>query len=114
MIDIGTLTINEAREIAALVGAGNGAVAGAPFVPGKAYFIRTVTHSYTGRCVRCGPQFVTLVDAAWIADTGRFADAMKSGEYTEVEPWPDGREINVGLGAICEFSEANQIPRSQK
>jgi len=114
MIDINTLTVGEARGIAAMFGSSAQPPPASDFIPGKAYFIRTVTHAYTGRCVRCGPQFVILTDAAWIADTGRFADAMKSGDYSEIEPWPDGREVGIGLGSICDFSEANQIPRSQK
>ena len=30
--------------------------------------------------------FFHLVDAAWIADSGRFMDAIKKGELNEVEP----------------------------
>jgi hypothetical protein len=42
-----------------------------------------------------------LRDAAWVADTGRFAEAMRTGSLREVEPYPDG-EVLVGRGAIVD------------
>jgi hypothetical protein len=54
-----------------------------------------------------------LEDAAWIADTGRFADALKSGKFNEVEPFPDGQVI-VGRGAIIDAIQISVTPREQK
>lgn len=53
-------------------------------------FVRTVTHYYTGRVVGVSDKAILLEDAAWIADTGRFADALRTGILSEVEPYPDG------------------------
>lgn len=80
---------------------------------GANYLIRTVTHIQTGRLVAVTPQELVLEDAAWIADTGRFADALKSCEFNEVEPFPTGRVI-VGRGALIDAVEINKLPREQK
>ncbi len=57
-----------------------------PFEIGKAYFIRTITYFMTGRVKDIVGQFLILEEAAWIADTGRFSDAMSKGIMNEVEP----------------------------
>lgn len=57
-----------------------------PFGLGKAYFIRTVTYHLTGRVVRICGQFLVLSEAAWIADSGRFQQAINDGVLSEVEP----------------------------
>lgn len=84
-----------------------------PFVIGENYLIRTVTMIETGRVVRVTPTEVVLEGAAWIADTGRFADALKSGNFNEVEPFPDG-EVIVGRGAIVDACRIGTLPRKQK
>jgi hypothetical protein len=81
---------------------------------GSAYLIRTVTMIQTGRLIAVTEHELVLEDAAWIADTGRFADALKGGTFSEVEPFPDG-EVIVGRGSIidaCALPFA--LPRSQK
>lgn len=82
---------------------------------GKNVFIRTVTHHYTGRVVNVKDDFLQLIDAAWIADDGRFANAIASGTFEEVEPYPTGLIVNIGVGAVldlCEFK--HELPRVQK
>lgn len=80
---------------------------------GQAYFIRTVTHYLTGKLVGLTPQELVLEDAAWIADTGRFSDALKTGSFNEVEPF-NGIVI-VGRGSIVDAQEWNLIlPKDQK
>ena len=76
----------------------------APFTIGKAYFIRGVTMYQTGRLVGLTPTELILEDAAWIADTGRFADAVKSGQFSEVEPFPAKRVV-IGRGQIVDAFE---------
>jgi hypothetical protein len=46
---------------------------------GQSYLIRTVTHYYTGRLVAVDGNELLIEEAAWIADTGRFADMFKTG-----------------------------------
>jgi hypothetical protein len=86
----------------------------APWRVGKAYFVRTVTHHYTGKLVAVHQQELVLTDVAWIADDGRFTQALAKGEFNEVEPFPDG-EVIIGRGAILDASIFTPaVPRSQK
>ena len=110
-MNIETLTIAEAREIARLFTNQN--QIDHPYKIGANYFIRTVTHHYTGKLVRVHQSELVLTDAAWIADDGRFADALKSGSFGEVEPYTDG-EVVIGRGAILDASIISTVPRSQK
>jgi hypothetical protein len=70
---------------------------------GKLYFIRTVTMYYVGRLISVGDQEITLDDCAWVADTGRFSECLKTGKLNEVEPFPDG-PVLIGRGAIVDAS----------
>ena len=65
-----------------------------PFEIGQKYFIRSVTHYYTGECVSITGKFITLDTAAWIADTGRFTQAIANGLFSEVEPIGNGLILN--------------------
>ena len=81
---------------------------------GAKVFIRTVTHYYTGRVKEVKPLWIVIEDAAWIADTARFADALKSGKLNEVEPYPSG-PVYIALGAVVDICEwQHDLPREQK
>lgn len=110
-MSIDNITIGEARMIANMFGA---AVDNhPPFEVGKAYFIRTCTYHFTGRIREITGGFLVLDDAAWIADSGRFADALKAGTLNEVEPMPDG--TLVAIGAITDAAPwAHALPTNQK
>ena len=123
-MDIESLTLKEIREIRALfVGPGHPDVFSTapavddsnphPWQIGKPYLIRTVTMIQTGRLVRVTSQELVLEDACWIADTGRFADALKSREFAEMEPFPDGPVI-VGRGSIIDAVVIGDVQRSQR
>lgn len=75
-----------------------------PYEIGKNYFIRTVTHYFTGTLLYVGPQELLLENVCWIADTGRFSNALKSGSLNEVEPYSEGTFI-IGRGSIVGASE---------
>ena len=82
---------------------------------GKNYFIRTVTHHYTGRLVEVTEHELWLEDAAWIADDGRFTQAVGGGKFNEVEPFPSGRCVAIGRGALLDATVfVNSLPTSQK
>jgi hypothetical protein len=81
---------------------------------GKNYLIRTVTMTLTGKLVAVGAQEIGLKDAAWIADTGRYADNVVSCEFNEVEPYPDGLVVIVGRGSIVDAVQIDKLPRKQK
>jgi hypothetical protein len=86
---------------------------GHPYEIGQAYFIRTVTMYYTGRLLAVTDKELVLSDAAWIADTGRFYDAIKSGSLNEVEPFLG--PVIIGRGAIIDaWKWMHDLPRTQK
>ena len=84
-----------------------------PYAIGKNYFVRTVTHYLTGRVVRVTQQEIVVEDAAWIADTGRFSDAIKNADFDEVEPYPEGQVI-IGRGAVIDAVQITELPKIQK
>jgi hypothetical protein len=112
-MDVDDLTIRQARTIASLVSAEKISTAH-PWEIDATYFIRTVTMAQTGKLMAVYPQELVLVDAAWIADTGRFKQAVESAEFSEVEPFPDGRQVIVGRASIIDAVKIPELPRSQK
>jgi len=113
-MDIDSLTIGEARKLATMFHGQASQEPRHPWQIGKAYFIRTVTHHITGRLVDVTTQELVLEDAAWIPDDGRFAQAVDTGNFKEVEPWPSGRRVIIGRGSLIDAGEIETTPRSQK
>lgn len=83
-----------------------------PFKVGESYFIRTVTYHLVGRVVKITGKFIELEDASWIADSGRFSNAIKEGKLDEIEPV--GNAI-VNSDAITDaFPWVHKLPDKQK
>lgn len=110
-MEIENLTIREAKELAAMFG--SNAVDNSAWEIGKIYLIRTVTMIDTGKVVAVTQNEIVLEDAAWIADTGRFSDAIANATFLEVEPFPDGKVI-IGRGSIIDAVQIKESPRSKK
>ncbi len=112
---IDDLTIGEARKLAQLFGGGEKLPAQTDgfWETGKPYLIRTVTMIDTGTLVSVNEHEIILRDASWIADTGRFAQALESCEYSEVEPFPAGL-VAIGRGAVIEAVQIKKAPRAVK
>lgn len=84
-----------------------------PLKIGKSYLIRTVTLYYTGRIKQIIGKFVQLEEAAWIADTGRWAEASAEGNFSEVEPFATDPWFNSD--AVIDFHEIKyELPTKQK
>ncbi len=84
-----------------------------PFEIGKPYLIRTVTHIDIGVVKAVGETELILSDCSWIADTGRFYNALKDGELDEVEPYFD--DVVIGRGAIVDATIwRHDLPEVQK
>ena len=108
------LSLNDLRELFGAPAPAPAVKQVHPYQTGEPYFIRTVTHIYTGRLTCVYPQELVLTDCAWIADTGRFADSLKDlSKLQEVEPFPDG-EVVIGRGAILDAHVTTSTPREQK
>jgi hypothetical protein len=84
-----------------------------PWEIGKNYLLRLVTVYDAGKLIGVGPQELILEDASWIPDTGRFADVLKSCDFSEVEPFPKGRVI-VNRDAVIDAVRIDTVPRKQK
>lgn len=83
-----------------------------PFLVGKSYFVRTVTYHMVGRIEACIGKFLILGDASWVADSGRFMQAIKEGSLSEVEPV--GRAF-VNMDSIVDaFPWVHSLPDEQK
>lgn len=81
----------------------------------KNVFIRTVTHYYTGKIVDVNKKEVALIDAAWVADTGRFSAALEKGEFDEVEPYPPELTVIINRDVIVDAIEwRHDLPRDRK
>jgi len=79
-----------------------------PWIIGKKYFIRTVTMYHTGELVSVSSQELMLKDAAWIADSGRFNEALKDiTKCNEVEPFV--HPVIIGRGSIVDASIISNI-----
>jgi hypothetical protein len=77
------------------------------FIVGKQYFIRTITFHTVGRLISFENGFLQLDEAMWVADSGRYYDALKEGleniNESQLEPIPGIQIINVM--AICDACE---------
>ena len=117
---IDDLTIGEAKQLVKMFGgfcgrdsSGSGSHS---LEIGEVYLVQTVTNYYSGRLVAVTDTDLKLKEASWIADTGRFANAMKSTDnLSEVEPVPDPGEVVVPRGAItaCVRPAWEKLPRDQ-
>lgn len=77
-----------------------------PFMEiGKEYFVRTVTHYFTGRLIWVGEKEFVFEDAAWVADTGRFNEFLQGKTVNEVEPFPKGSNLIIGRGSLIDMTE---------
>lgn len=80
---------------------------------GKKYFIRTVTYHAVGLLTHIHDDGLVLSDAAWVADSGRFHNALKDGTLSEVEPFVDPVIINPAC--VVDATEwRHALPVSQK
>lgn len=88
---------------------------GFPFEANKAYFVRLVTYHVIGEVERVVGDFVLFKEGtmAWVADSGRFTQAINDGNLSEVEPVSVVGGFN--LAAVVDFYEwRHPLPRTQK
>lgn len=79
---------------------------------GEKFFFRTVTYHLTGKIKKVVGKIIELEDAAWIADSGRFMNALKEGKLNEVEPV--GRAF-LNIDSLTDFFPwKHALPKEQK
>ncbi len=79
---------------------------------GKSLFIRTVTYHLVGKVEKIIGGMIELSTASWVADSGRFMNAIKDGELDEVEPLG---QWFVSIGSIVDFGIwRHELPVDQK
>lgn len=82
------------------------------FKVGCAVFVRTVTYHLLGRVNSVADGFVELKEASWIADSGRFHQAITTGVLAEVEPVGI---VYVAIASIVDvFPWVHDLPAKQK
>ena len=79
---------------------------------GKSFFFRTVTYHIVGKVVKRIGNILELENASWIADSGRFTQAIKEGKFNEVEPTG---QCFINLDTVTDFYPAKyKLPTEQK
>ena len=112
-MNIEELTLKQIRELQSLFT--NTVLTCSPYEIGKNYIVRTVTMIFTGKLVDVTPQELVLIDAAWIPETERYMQFVAEGKVKECEPFPDGRKLIIGRGALLDaIVFEKELPRSQK
>ncbi len=81
---------------------------------GRKFYIRTITYHCVGKITKKVGSFLVLEDASWIADSGRFSDAIKDGFGISAEIEPVG-EMMVNLNSIVDmFIWKHSLPTKQQ
>lgn len=80
---------------------------------GKKYFVRTVTYHCVGELIEISDNELVFIRASWVADSGRWNDALKTGTLNEVEPFV--MPVMVSRGCIVDATEwTHELPTVQK
>lgn len=107
------LTLGQIKELRSLFSGSSAPLNDHPFEIGKKYLIRTVTMIQTGMVKSIRGKFIVLEQAAWIADTGRFSEALEDQEkMKEVEPFKNDAIVN--MDTIIDATEITVLIRKMK
>ena len=80
---------------------------------GKKFFFRTVTYHLVGEVVKSiSSSILELKNASWVADSGRFMQAIRDGVLSEVEPVGIAY---LNINSVTDFFPwRHQLPKDQK
>ena len=79
---------------------------------GEKWFFRTVTYHLVGEVKKIVGRFAHLKNASWIADSGRFNEAIKNGTLSEVEYVG---EAFINLDTVVDFFPwTHSLPKTSK
>ena len=83
------------------------------WVIGMNYLVRTVTMIQLGTLKRVTDKELVLSNACWVADTGRFNEALEKGTLNEIEMFQ--RDVIVSRGGIIDATEwLSELPKKSK
>ena len=79
---------------------------------GKKFFFRSVTYHMLGKVESRVGNILELSSSSWVADSGRFMQAIKNGTLSEVEPVG---QAYINLSAVVDFFPwKHKLPEEQK
>jgi hypothetical protein len=79
---------------------------------GNKWYIRTVTYHSVGKIVKIVGSLFMMEQASWVADSGRFMQAIKEGKLDEVEPVG---KMFLAINSIIDiFPWNHNLPTEQK
>ena len=79
---------------------------------GKKWYIRTVTYHSVGKIIKIVGNLFMLEGASWVADSGRFMQAIEKGTLDEVEPVG---KMFLSINSIIDiFPWNHELPKTQK
>lgn len=79
---------------------------------GKKFFFRTVTYHLIGKVEKVIGSILELSTASWVADSGRFMQAIQDGTLNEVEPVG---AAYININAVTDFFPwKHDLPIEQK
>lgn len=81
-----------------------------PWEVGQAILIRSVTYHWVGRLAEIGPDYLLLEEASWVADSGRFGQAIASGFSQQAEVEYVGKALVMRAGIIDAVPWAHALP----
>lgn len=111
--DINNLTLGQIKQMRSVIGGESVSPTEHRWKVGESYLIRTVTMILVGRLEWVGEKEMELSSASWVADTGRFHNAVKEGKLDEVEPFTNN--ILIGRGALVDATIwTHDLPKTQK
>lgn len=103
-MNLDDLTIGQAKELASMLGASKSEqCVETATKKGDKVFIRTLTFHYTGEVVADNGVFINLKNCAWIADSGRFSNAISKGEVNEVEMIGEAKILYQNIIDVIEW-----------
>ena len=103
-MDINDLTIGQAKELSGMFQKCEAAKPDInPWTVGDTWFIRTVTYHLVGELKSVGTQELVMKGGTvmWVADDGRFQQAIEEGQFNETEPYGD-QDVVVGRGTVID------------
>lgn len=79
---------------------------------GQTVIIRGIPFYYIGRITYVDDKRLVLENACWLADSGRWSEALQTGDINECEKYPDPVELRTDL--CCDITLwKNPLPETK-